>query len=188
MTADSSSDQREVGDLLVEQGKLTASQLDQVRRRQKRLNRKVGLLLSRYRSPTGSFAPEKGSGPITRNSRCRKKVGTKGADSSGMTGTSAHGGGAGTGMWSRKGSVVLRGRASKHPGATQGCSTVVGMAQGDSASRQEPARLSRFRGEVHAETQESSEEAAQHGCGRSGIRDALVLAGVTTPNWSEAQC
>jgi general secretion pathway protein E/type IV pilus assembly protein PilB len=38
MTADSGSTQREVGDLLVEQGKLTAPQLEQVRRRQKRLN------------------------------------------------------------------------------------------------------------------------------------------------------
>lgn len=38
MTADSDPTQREVGDLLVEQGKLTAAQLEQVRRRQKRLN------------------------------------------------------------------------------------------------------------------------------------------------------
>ncbi len=38
MTADSGPTQREVGDLLVEQGKLTAPQLEQVRRRQKRLN------------------------------------------------------------------------------------------------------------------------------------------------------
>ena len=38
MTAESSPSQREVGDLLVEQGKLTAPQLEQVRRRQKRLN------------------------------------------------------------------------------------------------------------------------------------------------------
>ena len=38
MTADSGSTQREVGDLLVAQGKLTAPQLEQVRRRQKRLN------------------------------------------------------------------------------------------------------------------------------------------------------
>ena len=38
MTADSGPAQREVGDLLVEQGKLTAPQLEQVRRRQKRLN------------------------------------------------------------------------------------------------------------------------------------------------------
>jgi general secretion pathway protein E/type IV pilus assembly protein PilB len=38
MTGDSASAGREVGDLLVEQGKLTAAQLEQVRRRQKRLN------------------------------------------------------------------------------------------------------------------------------------------------------
>jgi len=38
MTADSGSTQREVGDLLVEQGKLTPAQLEQVRRRQKRLD------------------------------------------------------------------------------------------------------------------------------------------------------
>jgi type II secretory ATPase GspE/PulE/Tfp pilus assembly ATPase PilB-like protein len=38
MTADSGPAQREVGDLLVEQGKLTPAQLEQVRRRQKRLN------------------------------------------------------------------------------------------------------------------------------------------------------
>ncbi len=38
MTVDSSPTQREVGDLLVEQGKLTLPQLEQVRRRQKRLN------------------------------------------------------------------------------------------------------------------------------------------------------
>jgi len=38
MTPETSPVQREVGDLLVEQGKLTASQLEQVRRRQKRLN------------------------------------------------------------------------------------------------------------------------------------------------------
>ena len=34
MTADSGPAQREVGDLLVEQGKLTPAQLEQVRRRQ----------------------------------------------------------------------------------------------------------------------------------------------------------
>lgn len=38
MTADPVPIQREVGDLLVEQGKLTVAQLEQVRRRQKRLN------------------------------------------------------------------------------------------------------------------------------------------------------
>ncbi len=38
MTADSGPAQREVGDLLVEQGKLTPAQFEQVRRRQKRLN------------------------------------------------------------------------------------------------------------------------------------------------------
>jgi general secretion pathway protein E/type IV pilus assembly protein PilB len=38
MTADSGPAQREVGDLLVEQGKLTPAQLEQVRRRQKRLH------------------------------------------------------------------------------------------------------------------------------------------------------
>jgi len=38
MTADATTTPREVGDLLIEQGKLTASQLEQVRRRQKRLN------------------------------------------------------------------------------------------------------------------------------------------------------
>ena len=38
MTADPVSVQREVGDLLVEQGKLTPAQFEQVRRRQKRLN------------------------------------------------------------------------------------------------------------------------------------------------------
>ncbi|MEI2725618.1 MAG: ATPase, T2SS/T4P/T4SS family [Verrucomicrobiota bacterium] len=38
MTTDPGSTEREVGELLVEQGKLTVSQLEQVRRRQKRLN------------------------------------------------------------------------------------------------------------------------------------------------------
>jgi type IV pilus assembly protein PilB len=38
MTADSGTTQREVGELLVEQGKLAAPQLEQARRRQKRLN------------------------------------------------------------------------------------------------------------------------------------------------------
>ncbi len=38
MTPDAATTQREVGDLLVEQGKLTAPQLEQARRRQKRLN------------------------------------------------------------------------------------------------------------------------------------------------------
>ena len=38
MTGDPGTTQREVGDLLVEQGKLTAPQLEQARRRQKRLN------------------------------------------------------------------------------------------------------------------------------------------------------
>ncbi len=38
MIVDSGASQREVGELLVEQGKLTAPQLDQARRRQKRLN------------------------------------------------------------------------------------------------------------------------------------------------------
>ena len=38
MTADSGTTQREVGELLVAQGKLTAPQLEQARRRQKRLN------------------------------------------------------------------------------------------------------------------------------------------------------
>jgi len=38
MTADTGPAQREVGDLLVEQGKLTSAQFEQVRRRQKRLN------------------------------------------------------------------------------------------------------------------------------------------------------
>src|SRR5439155_24306846 len=38
MTADSGTTPLEVGELLVEQGKLTAAQLEQARRRQKRLN------------------------------------------------------------------------------------------------------------------------------------------------------